>query len=334
MFIEITEKLEERYDYLYLSEHPPSVTLRDISGRPGQDAPGNKYVGEGEPGDQFFENATGQRDDRVDAAHHAGAVAVRVRPYKHGGRNNDRMPNNIARANDLSWLHPAALTATLSHARLAYRNGYRYYAATAIEPYYQLMREAPQVAAATTGTAAASPLDPDIRLALTAVLSMKNSLEQNLDYYGNPPGWVPHLDALTNLKLLKDTREAAYETFYFAEKMLSDYEALEDKNALSKLMSEALTKDINGARGVLGSAYENMPRVLIQTRPDTAGFWSNRDCHRRASKEGARGGQGLGHSAALRQRRAKACRRGSEGPAGRSAVPGRGRRRDRVDRRV
>lgn len=46
--------------------------------------------------------------------------------------------------------------------------------------------------------------------------------------------------------------------------MLSDYEALEDKNALSKLMSTALESDIKEARGVLGSAYEQMPRVLRQ----------------------------------------------------------------------
>jgi len=253
MFIEITENLGDynRYHTRWFSRHPPSVTLRDISGRKGRTAPGCKYVGEGKPGDQFFEDATGRRDDRADAPHHAGAVAVKVRPYKHGGRNNDQMPNNLNKA-DLSWLHPAALTATVGYARMAYRNGYRDVAATAIEPYYRLMFDGPTLT------------DLDARLALTAFLSMKNNLEQNLDYYGNPPGWVPRLDALTNLALLKNTREAAYGTFYFAEKMLSDYEALEDKNALSKLMSTALESDIKEARGVLGSAYEQMPRVLRQ----------------------------------------------------------------------
>src|ERR1700677_1194986 len=249
MLIEITQK-----------QHPsdpplakrPSVTLRDISGRKGLNARGQRYESKGKPGDQFIENATGQRDDRETTG---TGFAVKVRPYKNGGRNNDQVPNNLNKANDWSWLHPTAVTATAGYARMAYRNGYREQAAAAIEPYCRLMFDGPKVA---------PPSDPDVRLALTAFLSMKNSLEQNLDYYGNPPGWVPRLDALTNLKLLKDTREAAYATFYFAEKMLSDYEALEDTNSLSQEMSRALTKDINEARAVLGATYDNMPKVLRQ----------------------------------------------------------------------
>jgi len=248
MLIEITKKT-------YGGDPPlskrPSVTLRDISGRNGLNAPGNKYQSEGKLGDQFFENAKGQREDNNTGT----GFAVKVRPYKNGGRNNDQMPNNLGKSNDLSWLHPAALAATVGYARMAYRNGYREQAAIAIEPYYRLILDERNVA---------SPVDPDVRLARTAVLSMQNSLDQNLDYYGNPPGWVPRLDALTNLKLLKNTREAAYETFYFADKMLSDYEAFENANALSKRMSDALTKDINEARGVLGEAYRKMPQVLRQ----------------------------------------------------------------------
>jgi hypothetical protein len=247
MLIEITQKLHP--DYTPLAKRP-SVTLRDISGRKGLNARGQRYQSKGNPGDQFFENAAGQKDNSP-----TGTFAVKVRPYKNGGRNNDQVPNNLNRANDWSWLHPAAVTATVGFARIAYRNGYREQAAAAIEPYCRLMLDGPKVAL---------PIDSDVRLALTAFLSMKNSLEQNLDYYGNPPGWVPRLDALTNLKLLKDTREAAYATFYFAEKMLSDYEALEDTNALSQEMSKALTKDINEARAVLGATYENMPKVLRQ----------------------------------------------------------------------
>jgi hypothetical protein len=248
MLIEITRKLHPSDPPL---SKRPSVTLRDISGRKGLNAPGCKYQSEGKPGDQFFENATGQRADNNTGT----GFAVKVRPYKNGGRNNDQMPNNLGKSNDLSWLHPAALTATVGYARMAYRNGHREQAATAIEPYYRLILDERKVA---------SPVDPDVRLARTAVLSMQNSLEQNLDYYGNPPGWVPRLDALTNLKLLENTREAAYETFYFADKMLSDYEAFENTNALSKRMSDALTKDINEARGVLGEAYRKMPEVLRQ----------------------------------------------------------------------
>ena len=101
-------------------------------------------------------------------------------------------------------------------------------------------------------------------MAMISVLSMKDSLDQNLDYYGNPPGWVPRLDALTNFALLQGTREAAYASFYFAEKMLSDYEAMEDTQQLSKQMSNALTKTIDEARKTLGTSYARLPTVITQ----------------------------------------------------------------------
>ena len=77
------------------------------------------------------------------------------------------------------------------------------------------------------------------------------------------PGWSPAaIDALTNLTLLKDTRGSAYATFYFADKMLNDYETLADTSTLSKSLSDAVNEDIKKARSVLGESYETIPKVV------------------------------------------------------------------------
>ena len=111
----------------------PSVTLRDVSGVPGRTCPGLRLTSEGKPGDRYYENRNGIR---LEANNYEGLLnAVKVLPPRHGGRDGNLMPNNLAAADDLSWLHPGALTATVTYARMAYRNGFREQAATAIEPY-------------------------------------------------------------------------------------------------------------------------------------------------------------------------------------------------------
>src|SRR4051812_40172143 len=56
---------------------------------------------------------------------------------------------------------------------------------------------------------------------------------------------------------LKSVRDTAYQTLYFADKMLSDYESLEDARAVSQLMSDALSEQLDTARKQVGAAYES-----------------------------------------------------------------------------
>ena len=147
----------------------PAVTLRDVSGQKGLSAPGQRYERNGKPGDRFYEDAKGVRiTDPSVLASLPTVTAVKVYPPKHGGRNADQKPNNLQKSDDLSWLRPAALAATVRYARMAYRNGFTELASSAIEPYCRLLLDRPK---------ADWSVDPDVRLALTAIQSMKNNLD-------------------------------------------------------------------------------------------------------------------------------------------------------------
>jgi hypothetical protein len=91
---------------------------------------------------------------------------------------------------------------------------------------------------------------------------MRNNLTRNLDYYGNPPAWVPRLNALSNLDILKSVRQAAYGTYYFSDKMLSDYDALDDARAVSDDASKALKAELEAARATLQTAYDKLPEAV------------------------------------------------------------------------
>src|SRR5207237_158372 len=104
------------------------------------------------------------------------------------------------------WAQPAAMAAVLSYARTAFRNGFREDAERALAPYCDVSITKPDAIAKCSA---------EVRMAFASMTALYNNLALDLDYYVNPPGWVPRLNALSNLSVLKTVREAAYETYYF-----------------------------------------------------------------------------------------------------------------------
>ena len=176
------------------------------------------------------------------------------------GRVFHTRPNNGQRGSreqtersDLSWAHPAAMAAVLSYARMAFRNGFRNEAAEALAPYYAL-------SVAQSGTVA--QCSAEVRMAFNSMGALCDNLVLDLDYYGNPPGWVPRLNALSNLSVLKTVREAAYGTYYFADKMLREAEELEDVRDTAEKAKAALAGEMEAARKKVKQAYDELPRAL------------------------------------------------------------------------
>ena len=207
------------------------MLVQEMSGRAGASAPGRHFEGTSAPA------APVQYQTKRSAA-------------KPGGNNNDGKPIN-RNETGLSWAHPAALAAVIAYARTAFRNGFREEAAAALDPYYVL-----------AAGDAAKAADANLRLALAQVVTMRNNLVQNLDYYGNPPGWAPRLNALSNLEVLKTVREAAYGTYYFADKMVRGFNDLENQRDVSQRTSDALGAEVKVAGAVLEKAYKALPGAL------------------------------------------------------------------------
>lgn len=211
------------------SDRQPEVRVQEIGGRPGAHAAGRHFEGTAAP---------------------TAPVAYQTKrgAAKAGGNNNDGKPIN-KNETGLSWAHPAALSAVIAYARTAFRNGFREEAAAALDPYYAL-------------AAGAGAADVNLRLALAQVVTMRNNLVQNLDYYGNPPGWVPRLNALSNLENLKTVRDAAYGTYYFADKMVRDFNKLENQREVSQGTSDALAEEVEVVGRLLDKAYKALPGAL------------------------------------------------------------------------
>ncbi len=215
------------------SSRQPSVAVSEVAaGQPGASAKGRHYEG-----------ATGvppaPDDLRYETTRSSTAQTGRI--------------TNERKAEDLSWAHPAAIGAVLSYARTAYRNGFREKAVAALDPYFALIGADPVTLASR---------DMGLRLAFASISAMRNNLLRNLDYYGNPPGWVPRLRALSNLEVLKTVRQAAYGTFYFSDKMLRDYEALDDARAVSRGATNALKTELEAAQVTLRTAYDKLPEAM------------------------------------------------------------------------
>jgi hypothetical protein len=179
-----------------------------------------------------------------------------------GDRVFDTRPNNgqwsreeRSQKSDLSWAHPAAMAAVLSYARTAFRNGFREEAARALAPYQ---------AVSVTQSGAVAQCSAEVRMAFASMTALYNNLVLDLDYYGNPPGWLPRLNALSNLSVLKTVREAAYETYYFADKMLREARELEDLRDTAELAKAALGREMETARQQVKRAYDELPRALTK----------------------------------------------------------------------
>ena len=181
-------------------------------------------------------------------------VDLQARVYQ--TRDNQGEAGRITRDKGLrlmSWAQPAAMAAVLNHARTAYRNGFRDEAARALAPYHSLV---------LLRADAVEQCSVEVRMAFASVVALHNSLALDVDYYDNPPGWVPRLNALSNLSVLKTVREAAYGTYYFADRMLRDAETLEDLRETALLAQAALKVEMHAAKEKLRTAYEQLPAAM------------------------------------------------------------------------
>ena len=76
------------------------------------------------------------------------------------------------------WMHPSAVDAVLSYAKDCMRTNHRELASRQLGPYYAELHQLPN-------------LPPNLMCRKLPIEVMRSNLLANLDYYGNPPGWVP-----------------------------------------------------------------------------------------------------------------------------------------------
>lgn len=131
------------------------------------------------------------------------------------------------------WPNHLAVEPALQYARDAYLNGYRDEAREILTCYRDVIEWVPENgrSAALAGQA-------------TEIAILLTQLKNNLDYYGNPPGWLPRLSLMSNLQLFLEDQKNAVSLLYFAYKLEKSWAQVQNHAQLLKSTRQALSAAI------------------------------------------------------------------------------------------
>lgn len=150
-----------------------------------------------------------------------------------------------------SWLQPEVIDAVLTCARDAYRNGHRDLARLMLEPYYAELRSAE------------TPSE-DLQARTVSIEAIRANLLNNLDYYGNPPGWLPRLRLSTNFEIFQKVRQLSTTLLYYGLTTEQKYDTLEHADELARQTSDVLGQELDFCVGALKDAYTDLARTRLE----------------------------------------------------------------------
>ena len=140
-----------------------------------------------------------------------------------------------------AWPNALVIQPVLRYARDAYLNGHRAEAREILETYAKVVDWVP-----------AKHRSPAMAAQAVEIETLLTQMQNNLDYYGNPPGWLPRLSLVSNLQLFKSDQNNAVSLLYFAYKLNRSWDAVQDRARLLKGTRQALARGIELARKSFG----------------------------------------------------------------------------------
>jgi len=177
---------------------------------------------------------------------HDGNPAKNSDGQKGANGTSEKLP-----ADKYSWLHPILMETMLQFAKTAFRDGERRRAKWILEKYNEAIKTLPAALKEEMRTAA---LVREVDLYLSR-------LAKNLDFYGYPPGWIPRLSVLSNLKVIKDSRRDLAQLLFFANRLLNASEKSKSKAADLEWTIKELNKGLKNAQADISAAFEELPQV-------------------------------------------------------------------------
>lgn len=87
---------------------------------------------------------------------------------------------------------------------------------------------------------------------------------KNLDFFGNPVGWIPRLSAIENIRILKQSLPAIVKVLYFAEMLEMKNEESKTVEKQLKYLEQKLDSDIKTAQADMLKAYNQLDKVKIE----------------------------------------------------------------------
>jgi hypothetical protein len=182
----------------------------------------------------------------------AGSDVVRAGKGYDGIQSNSGNPGkSFGDGSEIKCFHPLAIEAVIQYARDAYLAGRRDTARAILEPYQQALEPYRD-----QGLPPIFPHTTAFKRLRTEITSLLSQMSQNLDYYGNPPGWLPRLSAASNLQLFKAEQQSALKLFYLGYSLEKKWDIAQNQSGMLKENIRALHAGVAAAQESLSSALE------------------------------------------------------------------------------
>ena len=91
-----------------------------------------------------------------------------------------------------------------------------------------------------------------------SIEAMRENLRANLDYYGNPPGWLPRLRLSATFDMFQALRQLSLRMLYCAMDTEQKYDALAHRDELARQTTDVLEAELNACVGTLEGAVEEL----------------------------------------------------------------------------
>jgi hypothetical protein len=163
---------------------------------------------------------------------------------------------------DGRWLHPNFLWMVVAHAKDAYRGGNIAYARSIFEDYFSQLPPSQNLP---------PDLDQPFQQARIEMQQLLHRITSNLDYFGNPAGWVPLLSLEANMRAFTNEVESAVPLLVMSrwlrqmgEQNIKDVAAMQD--AITKLGSDNLraADDVNVALDLVPTLQFQAAEIDVQ----------------------------------------------------------------------
>ena len=181
-------------------------------------------------------------------------------PVRNGysAKGNDGLKGNSGHSkydieNHNQWLHGFLLEHVMEYAKNTFLNGDRKPSAWLLAYYQKAFEKGNEF----------FKEDIYIRNLSNEINLLMSKVNSNLDYFGNPVGWVPALSFLTNLKILRESQSSIVELSYFAKTILSQRNMLKNAEKKFESLSNQLNQDIYSERKQLNEAIRKLDSITI-----------------------------------------------------------------------
>ncbi len=201
----------------------------------------------GTPPVHYFTHRASVISERIQST---GASASPLGPAKVGSDGTCRVIGNTA----YTWLHPLVLKPILAYLEDTYMHGNYDEAARLLRSYIPIAEEY-----------VANCKDPDLRMraqeALLQMATLRHRLASNLDYFGNPAGWVPMLSFEANLRAYEDELDYAMRVMYLSEWLKRKTLTIEERKSALQGMLAQLDKEAGAVRQRYEEAQAAIPQI-------------------------------------------------------------------------